>query len=29
LSKLKSNGELFNTETFTIKLENVLKDLKR
>ena len=29
LSKLKSDGELFNTETFTIKLENVLKDLKR
>ena len=29
LSKLKSNGELFNTETFTTKLENVLKDLKR
>ena len=29
LSKLKSNGELFNTETFTKKLENVLKDLKR
>ena len=29
LSKLKSDGELFNTETFTIKLENVLKDLKK
>ena len=29
LSKLKSDGELFNTETFTIKLEKVLKDLKR
>ncbi len=29
LSKLKSDGELFNTETFTINLENVLKDLKR
>ena len=29
LFKLKSNGELFNTETFTINLENVLKDLKR
>ena len=29
LSKLKRNGELFNTKTFTNKLENVLKDLKR
>ena len=29
LSKLKKDGELFNTETFTIKLENILKDLKR
>ena len=29
LSKLKRNGELFNTETFTNKLENILKDLKR
>ena len=29
LSKLKRDGELFNTETFTIKLEKVLKDLKR
>ena len=29
LFKLKSNGELFNTETFTINLENVLKDLKK
>ncbi len=29
LSKLKSDGELFNTETFTLKLEKVLKDLKR
>ena len=29
LFKLKSDGELFNTETFTKKLEGVLKELKR
>ena len=29
LFKLKSDGELFNTETFTKKLEDVLKELKR
>ncbi len=29
LFKLKSNGELFNTETFTKKLEDVLKELKK
>ena len=29
LFKLKSNGELFNTKTFTINLENVLKELKQ
>ena len=29
LFKLKSDGKLFNTETFTKKLEDVLKELKR
>ena len=29
LFKLKSDGKLFNTKTFTKKLEDVLKELKR